>query len=319
MIKSPENYLAGSILQIVKFFEVSKFFKEQYHNTGGFLHIEFYGLRVIILLLFLISGFISIYKYIKFRKIDLVLPGVIVLSTILSQPFIFGGEARTAAPVILFLNYVIIIFLFDLNKIINKNKPLLEGRKELLISFYDTKFYTILSIIPFFILTFFFLSALLLENNFFKKNITNNINCPTGYEPKQILFNKESGFFINSSSKKILPEQKDFSKYLDYIANVAIIHNKFGAEVSIKGLTFSEILDKDEFKLLNPFFTLMDSRLAIFSARQDSLLGVLGQQYLSDGGFFINPFNMKTGKTEGIVILKENMVNKGINKLIISL
>ena len=63
----------------------------------------------------------------------------------------------------------------------------------------------------------------------------------------------------------------------------------------------------------------MDTRLAITSARQDSLLGVLGQQYLSDGGFFINPFNMKTGKTEGIVILKENMVNKGINKLIICL
>ena len=36
LIQNPENYLVGSVLQIVKFFEVSKFFKEQYHNTGGF-------------------------------------------------------------------------------------------------------------------------------------------------------------------------------------------------------------------------------------------------------------------------------------------
>ena len=36
LTQNPENYLVGSVLQIVKFFEVSKFFKEQYHNTGGF-------------------------------------------------------------------------------------------------------------------------------------------------------------------------------------------------------------------------------------------------------------------------------------------
>ena len=129
LTQNPENYLVGSVIQIMKFFEVSKFFKEQYHNTGGFLHIEFFGLRVIIILLFSIAGIISVYKFIKFRKIDLFLPGLIVLSTILSQPFIFGGEARTSAPIILFLNYVIITFLFDLNIIINKNKSLSERNK----------------------------------------------------------------------------------------------------------------------------------------------------------------------------------------------
>ena len=316
LIQHPENYLVGSVLQIVKFFEVSKFFKEQYHNTGGFLHIEFFGLRVIIILLFSIAGIISVYKFIKFRKIDLFLPGLIVLSTILSQPFIFGGEARTAAPIILFLNYVIITFLFDLNIIINKNKSLSEGNKVFLISFYDTKFYIILILVPFFILTYFFLSGLLNKNNFFEKNIANNINCPTGYQPKLILFNKQSGFFINSSGKKILSEQKDFSDYLDYVANLAIIHYKFGADVSIKGLTFNEILERDKFKFLTPFLTFTDTRLATPSERDNSLLALLGKQYLANGGFFINPINVKTGKTEGIVILKENMVHNGMNKLI---
>ena len=280
----------------------------------GFLHRVF-GLRIIIIL-FSIAGIISVYKFIKFRKVDLFLPGLIVLSTILSQPFIFGGEARTVAPIILFLNYVITTFLFDLNIIINKKSSLSEGNKVFFISFYDTKFYMILILVPFFFLTYFFLSALLNKNNFFEKNIANNISCPTGYEPKLILFNKQSGFFINSSGKKILSEQKDFSDYLDYVANLAIILYKFGANVSIKGLTFNEILERDKFKILTPFLTFIDTRTATPSDRDNSLLALLGQQYLANGGFFINPINAKTGKTEVIVILKEDMVHKGMNKLI---
>ena len=69
LTQNPENYLVGSVLQIVKFFEVSKFFKEQYHNTGGFLHIEFFGLRIIIILLFSVAGIISVYKFIKLEKL----------------------------------------------------------------------------------------------------------------------------------------------------------------------------------------------------------------------------------------------------------
>ena len=117
---------------------------------------------------------------------------MIVLSTILSQPFIFGGEARTAAPIILFLNYVIATFLFDLNIILIKISPCQKEIK----FFYKLlwyKLYIILILVPFF-LTYFFLSALLNKNNFFEKNIANNISCPTGYEPKLILFNKQSDF-----------------------------------------------------------------------------------------------------------------------------
>ena len=100
---------------------------------------------------------------------------------------------------------------------------------------------------------------------------------------------------------------------------MAIIHYKFGAEVSIKGLTFNEILERDKFKLLTPFLTLIDTRTATPSERDNSLLALLGQQYLANGGFFINPINAKTGKAEGIVILKYDMVHKGMNKLIICL
>ena len=103
----------GSVLLIIKFFEVAQFFKEQYHNTGGFLHIEFFGLRVITLLLFSLAGIISIYKYIKFKKIEMLLPGLIFLSTLLSQPY-FCGEARTTSDYI-FLNHVIISFFINLN------------------------------------------------------------------------------------------------------------------------------------------------------------------------------------------------------------
>ena len=113
-----------------------------------------------------------------------------------------------------------------------------------------------------------------------------------------------------------MSEQKDFSDYLDYVANLAIIQYKFGAEVSIKGLSFNEILERDKFKLLTPFLTFIDTRLATISERDNRLLALLGKQYLANGGFFINPINAKTGKTEGIVILQDNMVHNGMNKLI---
>ena len=61
LFANPEYYLMGSFVQILKFFEVSKMFKEQFHNTAGFLHIEFDLFRSIMLLLFLFAGIIAIY------------------------------------------------------------------------------------------------------------------------------------------------------------------------------------------------------------------------------------------------------------------
>ena len=63
LINNPENYLVGSLLQIIKFFEVSKKYEERYHNSSGFLHIEFYLYRIFLLCIFLIAGLYSIYNF----------------------------------------------------------------------------------------------------------------------------------------------------------------------------------------------------------------------------------------------------------------
>ena len=99
------------------------------------------------------------------------------------------------------------------------------------------------------------------------------------------------------------------------MADIAVIHNKFGMEMSLLGLSEDETLERDKFKFLSSIFNLIDTRLLVFTERQDRLLGVLGNQYLNEGGFFINPIDLTSGKKEGIIILKKNMVNRGFNKL----
>ena len=67
LLENPENYIVGSILQMIKFYEVSSDFDERYHNTAGFLHIEFYLFRIFILFLFTLGGILSIYQFIRYK------------------------------------------------------------------------------------------------------------------------------------------------------------------------------------------------------------------------------------------------------------
>ena len=100
LINNPENYLVGSLLQIIKFFEVSKKYEERYHNSSGFLHIEFYLYRIFLLCIFLIAGLYSIYNFMFHKNLISLLSGLIFFLFYFS--FVFGGEARTSAPIISF-------------------------------------------------------------------------------------------------------------------------------------------------------------------------------------------------------------------------
>ena len=218
LINSPENYIVGSILQIIKFFEVFRGFDEAFHNTAGFLHIEFFGYRALILLLFSLAGIISIYKYIAYKKFNLIFPGLIFLTVIFSQPFIFGGEARTAAPIILFMNFIIIKLIFDTNRTYNLNRGFLKNNNLILQNFCDTNLYIGLTILPFITLCYFFICGLFNNYDYLRDYNKIEISCPKGYQPKQILFNSKSGFFLNSSDKGTLLGQKDFADYYNYMA-----------------------------------------------------------------------------------------------------
>ena len=54
-----KNYFVGSILQIKNFFNKSIIYIERYDHSSGFLFIEFYHFRVIILILFLLLACIT--------------------------------------------------------------------------------------------------------------------------------------------------------------------------------------------------------------------------------------------------------------------
>ena len=115
--------------------------------------------------------------------------------------------------------------------------------------------------------------------------------------------------------KKVSKNEKDFSSYFDYLLNVAVIHIKYGEVVRFNRMSKKEILENDDFKVLTPFITWIDTRQLNGKQRQSLLFTTLGQQYLVGGGFFVNPINIKLERSEGLIILKENMVKDGINIL----
>ena len=316
LLKNPEYYFMGSFVQIIKFFEVSKMFKEQFHNTAGFLHIEFDFFRSIILILFLLTGIISIFNFFTGKGYIAMLPGFIFLAVLLSQPLIFGGESRVAAPVIFIINYIIILFL---NKLIEQSKykfKSLDFNKNKSCKLNLPNPFTFVLIIPSVVLFFFFVQGLLNNFNYLKTKNQLQISCPEGYQAKEIMFNYQSGFFLNGANSKKDSKGINFDEYMQYIINQAVIHMEFKIlNFSIEGMTKADIYEKDDFKFLQPFFTSINTRLLGLSPRANDILVTLANQYIAGGGYFVNPINKSSNKLEGLVILKKDMFKKGFNHL----
>ena len=306
-----ENYIVGSFLQILKFFEVSFIYEERYNNTAGFLHIDFVFYRILIIVIFTFSGLTSLYIFLKKKNIEQVLPGIIFISVLLSQPFIFGGEARTAAPVIMFLNLVVIAPILKLKDLL-KLKKLVNLSQVSKIQFNMISLNSSISSV---ILFLFFIFYKGLNNNFdyMREEYNPKIECIEGYISKKITFNSNSGFYINSKNKSKTNKQNDFSDYLKYIIDLNNIHIKNGIDLGLIGVTKEEAIKKNKFKILDPLLKTSDGRLLRLSDRERKLFSILGRQYLSNGGFFVNPINTETGKLEGLIILDDSMVKKGLN------
>ena len=103
---------------------------------------------------------------------------------------------------------------------------------------------------------------------------------------------------------------------LKYFFNLNNIHNKNGKDLGVVGISEKEISERNTFKFLDPLLTTSDARMLRMSKREAKLFNVLGKQYQSNGGFFINPINVEKGKLEGIVILEESKVKKGLNVMV---
>ena len=94
---------------------------------------------------------------------------------------------------------------------------------------------------------------------------------------------------------------------------------QYGNDVSFDRLSKKEILKLDKFKTITPFLSLIDTRLLKNTNRGNQIFQTLANQYLNGGGFFINPINKDTGKSEGLVILNQNSIKRGFNDLSVCL
>jgi len=320
LLDNPENYIIGAIIQMIKFYEVSSSFEERYHNTAGFLHIEFYLFRIFILFLFTVGGILSIYQFIRYKNYDLSLFGLLFLSVILSQPFLYGGEARTAATVLLFLNYIIIYGLYNLVEFIKSKKHTQYISKNFELIHNDNKVNIGVYCIPILTLSFFLYKGL--NNNFnylTDDKVKETLSCPEGYTLKNIVFNDKSGFYINDSKRKRQIYQRDFNDILDSYSDFAVLSTSFGIPVKFKSLSNENINNRDSFKVLKYLFNFSDSRLYSGSIREQKLLGLIGNVYISGGGFFIYPFNKQSKSLESLIILKTDSVERGFNNINICL
>ena len=323
LLENPENFIVGSMIQMIKFFEVSSAFEERYHNTAGFLHIEFFAYRIFILFLFALGGILSIYQFIRYKNYDLSLFGLLFLSVILSQPFLYGGEARTAATVILYLNYIVIFGLFNLIEYLKSKSNAQYICKKFQLKHNNNKTNIFVYCIPFFALSFFLYKGL--NNNFSYLNIEKGeevlLTCPEGYTLKNIVFHDKSGFYINDSKGEKKKYQNDFSDVLDSYIDFAFLSAKAGipAKINVPSLSMQDIKSRDSFKFLNYFvrssILKADGRLYSRPEREQKLLSLIGSVHISGGGFFIYPINKQSQSRESLIILREGMLNKGFNNI----
>ena len=121
--------------------------------------------------------------------------GVLFVSVILSQPFLFGGEARTVATVLLFLNYIIIYGLHNLIEYIKSKKDTKYIFKDFQLKHSNSRTNVFVYCIPFLALSFFLYKGL--NNNFdYLTNVQEgeSVTCPEGYNLKNIVFNDKADF-----------------------------------------------------------------------------------------------------------------------------
>jgi len=250
--------------------------------------------------------------------------GLLFLSTLLSQPFLYGGEARTAATVILYMHYIIVYALYNLIEYIKKKQSTQFAYREFQLKFSKDKNNTFIYTVPILVLSFFLFKGLM--NNFnYLTDIQEKeyLSCPEGSTLKNMVFNDKSGFYINDSKSDRKKYQKDFSDVLDYYSDLAVLAAQAGTalriDTPIDSMGSEEAYKRDSFRFLKFLVPLSDYRLFGIRAREKKFLQVIGNVYLLGGGFFIHPINKKSKSTEGLVIFREDMLKKGFNDISICL
>ena len=210
--------------------------------------------------------------------------------------------------------------MYNLVEFIKSKKDTQYIFKNFQLTCYDNQTNIFIYCIPLLALSFFFYKGL--NNNFnylTDAKVEETLSCPEGYTLKNIVFNDKSGFYINDSKSERQIYQKDFRDILDYYSDFAVLSSSFGIPVKFKSLSNENINDRDSFKVLEYLFNFSDSRLYSGSIREQNLLGLIGNVYISGGGFFIYPVNKQSKSLESLIILQTDTVERGFNNINICL
>ena len=172
--------------------------------------------------------------------------------------------------------------------------------------------------IPLLALSFFLYKGL--NNNFSYLNDDKGeevlLNCPEGYTLKNIVFHDKSGFYVNDSKGERKKYQKDFNNILDTYSDIIVLTSQLPIRETITiDMTLEEVYKRDAFKVLKFLLPFSDHRLFHLYTKEQKLLKVMGDVYLSGGGFFIHPINKKLKSIESLIILREDMMKKGFNNI----
>ena len=313
ILEQPQDYIVGSLLQIVKFYEVSNVFKEEFHNTSGFLHIEFTLLRTLVLVFFTFGGIFTTIFFVKKKNIKYLFFSFLYFSTLLSQPFIYGGEARTAATVIFFLNFMILFSIHYFFEIIKKIKLKNYVLREFVPEKRFKKQFNTISLFPIFVIFFFIFIGFYNNFNFisFDKDFS-KYKCLNGKKVTNLHLNSNSGIFINQNNTNF---EKILNTYVDIAANLNLWR---GLDV-ILSIPEEDYRKRDSFKFLRYLVYFTNTRALTVTNKEMELLGSLGKTFLSNGGFYSTPVNTSTKKLEGLTVLDESNIKEGFNNIYVCL
>ena len=80
-------------------------------------------------------------------------------------------------------------------------------------------------------------------------------------------------------------------------------------------MTREEINKRDSFKILESLINIHNGRIFEVSEKEKLIYSTLTTQFLTAEAFYIKPINLKMKTLDNIILLEENLVKKGLNKL----
>ncbi len=240
------------------------------------------------------------------------------LSIIFSQPFIYGGESRTSASLIMYYSLIIFNILTfvklsfnykSINSKLSNNMSCLKRIiNERVIVLYSNFALALL---------FFIILIAIFAPKFEPTKIAADSYCPDNKKKINIAFHSASGFNLSKDLNKVsLKNSYGIDHFLNVLSNQIIMLNSYRPlSINLPYLSKDDIKNRDRFLWLTRLFSLSTPRVY---GLDDFMLNNyidLFSVFSQGGGFFIKPFNLDDESEIGMIVIPTEMIKNGINNL----